>query len=48
LLLTGTPEGISQVKPGDLLEAQLSYEGKILATIKEDVVKEDPPKIEEA
>ena len=43
LLMTGTPEGISPVMPGDLLEATLMYEGKVLATITEKVVKEVKP-----
>ena len=39
--MTGTPEGIAPVKAGDLLEASLVYEGKILATITEKIIKEE-------
>ena len=41
--MTGTPEGIAPIKPGDFLEAKLSYEGETLATISDRIVKEDSP-----
>ena len=43
LLMTGTPEGIAPVKPGDLLEASLKYEGQVLATITDRIIKEEAP-----
>jgi 2-keto-4-pentenoate hydratase/2-oxohepta-3-ene-1,7-dioic acid hydratase in catechol pathway len=41
--MTGTPEGIAPVRPGDKLEASLSYDGEILATINDLIVKEHCP-----
>ena len=39
LLLTGTPEGMGPVKPGDKLEAFLrTPEGELIAELKKDVV----------
>ena len=39
LLLTGTPEGMGPVKPGDKLEAYLrTPEGELIAELKKDVV----------
>ena len=34
LLLSGTPEGISNVSPGNILEATLKYQGDLIAEIK--------------
>ena len=40
ILMTGTPEGAGPVREGDLLQASLSVEGKILAQI-EDTIQRD-------
>ena len=41
LLLSGTPEGLAPVKPGDLIEATLKTpDGKVISEIKKDVVRE--------
>ena len=40
IILTGTPEGIDAVEEGDKIDAQLSYKGKILATIQETILRE--------
>jgi 2-keto-4-pentenoate hydratase/2-oxohepta-3-ene-1,7-dioic acid hydratase in catechol pathway len=40
ILLTGTPEGIGPVDEGDLLEATLSYQGKLLASIKDTIQRD--------
>ena len=37
ILMTGTPEGMGPVAEGDRLEASLTYNGKVLATI-DDVI----------
>lgn len=34
LILTGTPKGVGQVKPGDKVEAQLLVDGKVIEEIK--------------
>ena len=36
LILTGTPKGVGQVKPGDKVEAQLLVDGKVIEEIKFD------------
>lgn len=33
VIMTGTPEGVGPVKEGDLLEASMSYKGKMLTSI---------------
>lgn len=40
LILTGTPEGVSQVVPGDKVEAELRNEesGEVLATLAHEIV----------
>ena len=41
--MTGTPEGIAPVKPEDLFEASLKYEGQVLATISDRIIREEAP-----
>lgn len=43
LLMSGTPEGIAPVQEGDLLEATLSENGKILSSMQERIVREPRP-----
>lgn len=38
--MTGTPEGLGPVHEGEKLECTLRYNGKLLRTIKHDIVKE--------
>ena len=38
ILMTGTPEGSGPIQEGDLLQASMSYEGKVIAKI-EDTIK---------
>ena len=37
IIMTGTPEGVGPVEEGDLLEASLTYNGKILAEIRDTI-----------
>ena len=37
ILMTGTPEGSGPVQEGDLLQASMSYQGKVLATIEDTI-----------
>lgn len=41
LILTGTPSGVSGVRNGDIIEAWLSENNKIVAEIKYPVVQEN-------
>lgn len=43
LILTGTPKGVGSVKPGDVLEASLSYNGEVLESIKVDAEQKPGP-----
>ena len=40
IIMTGTPEGVGPVREMDKLEASLSYEGKVLATIKDTIQRD--------
>jgi 2-keto-4-pentenoate hydratase/2-oxohepta-3-ene-1,7-dioic acid hydratase in catechol pathway len=41
MLMTGTPEGMGPVNEGDKLEAQLRYQGKVLAEIKDTIKRSE-------
>jgi len=43
LILTGTPKGVSQISPGDKVEAYLNYDGKTLEEIKFDAEQKPGP-----
>lgn len=37
ILLTGTPEGAGPVEEGDILEATMRYDGKVLSQIQDTI-----------
>ena len=43
MLLTGTPEGILPVNEGDLLEATLKSQGKLVSEMRHRIYKEHAP-----
>lgn len=45
LILTGTPKGVGQVKPGDKVEASLSVDGQTIEAIEFDSIEKDGPYI---
>lgn len=40
ILMTGTPEGLGPINEGDVLEASLKYNGRVLAEIKDTILRE--------
>lgn len=40
IIMTGTPEGMGPVEDGDLLEASLTYKGKVISTISDTIIRQ--------
>ncbi|ODV96394.1 hypothetical protein PACTADRAFT_33568 [Pachysolen tannophilus NRRL Y-2460] len=43
IILTGTPKGVSAIKPGDHVKAEISVDGNVLETIEADVEQKPGP-----